>query len=162
MFASGCVDHRRRVFDRRAADRGRPAYRIRRCEDLRHDPCRHLELGDHRGLVQAVNLGSTAAPQLCDPEGGEDDELKRADAWRTLNHEESLKRRSPNVTSPTTTAMTNPTTRSLRCTALSWRRRRARQAAQRSSNAGSACRAIGIDNGSTGTSCTVGEGDNST
>src|SRR5262249_61189707 len=114
MSPSGCVDHRRWVFDRRGADRGWPAHRVRRCEDLRHDPCRHLELGDHRGLVQAVNLRSTAAHQLCGPEGGEDDELKRADAWRTLNHEEPLNRRSPNVTSPTMMAMTNATTRSLR------------------------------------------------
>src|SRR5262249_556996 len=126
------------------------------------DPGRHLELGDHRGLVQAVNLGSTAAQQLCGPERGEDHELKRADAWRTLNHEDPPNRRSPTVTSPTTMAMTNATTRSLRRAALSWRRPRARQAAQRSSNAGSDIRAIGIDNGSTGTSCTGGDGDDST
>src|SRR5262249_19049703 len=100
-------------------DRGRPAHRVRRGGDLRHDPGRHFELGDHRGLVQAVHLGSTAAQQLCGPKGGEDDELKRADAWRTLNHEEPLNRRSPTVTSPTTMAVTTATTRSLRRTALS-------------------------------------------
>src|SRR5262249_14081002 len=98
---------------------GRPVHRVRRGGDLRHDPCRHFELGDHRSLVQAVNLRSTAAHQLCDPKGGEDDELKRADAWRTLNHEEPLNRRSPNATSPMTRAMTHAMTRSLRRTALS-------------------------------------------
>src|SRR5262249_2546549 len=142
--------------------RGQLAHRVRRCEDLRHDSCRHLELGDHRRLVQAVNLRSTAAHQLSGPESGEDDELKSADAWRTLNHEDPLNRRSPTVTSPTTIAITNATTRSLRRTALSWRRPRACQAAQRSSNAGSAVRAIGSTTVRPGASCTGGDGDDST
>jgi len=47
---------------------------------------RDLELGDHGGLVDAVDPGATAAHQLRGAERGKYDEFERAEAGWTLYH----------------------------------------------------------------------------
>src|SRR5262245_34167850 len=86
------VDGRRRIFADRV-DCRRLAVRIGQGEHLHHLPFRHFELCDNDGLVLAVHFGMTAAHQLRGPQRGEDDELKRADTSRTLNHRPPLARR---------------------------------------------------------------------
>ncbi len=104
---------------------------------LNHFALRNLELSDDGVLVDAVDSGPTSARQLDGSERSKDHELKRADAGRMLYcHNDPPATTIPSITSPKTTAI-NAMTRILRRTAMSSRRPRAHQAAQRSSNSGS-------------------------
>jgi hypothetical protein len=57
---------------------------------LNHLALRNLGLRDDRKLADALDSGQASAPQLGGTEPGEDDEMKRSDAWRALNHNDPV------------------------------------------------------------------------